>query len=191
MNNLFKEADTVEKLLHYHLARIYQRNNAWAITAWEIERLADEKLGPDYMETVRQLRSSLYAYISSLGAEWPAEEENNIVLNGTYIEAAKTLKALWLSLHLVYMNPLEPRVEQVEPWETYETLNRYTRLVAKALRLKPIPFKLADRLLGLASLTAMLAGVVYPEHFEETGAVIITADMLWALTRARIPARRS
>jgi len=185
MDKLFKEADRLEKILHYHLARIYQRNNAWAITAWEIERLAEETLEPPYMETVRQLRSNLYAYISSLGAEWPAEEENNIVLNGTYIEAAKTLKALWLSLHLVYMNPLEPRVEQVEPWEAYEALSRYTQLVAKALRLKPIPFKLADRLLGLASLAAMLAGVVYPEHFEETGAVTITADMLWALTRAR------
>ncbi len=184
---LIAETEKLERALHLHLEPMYADNNAWSLTAWEMEHLAEEQLPPRYMAAVKTLRQNLYAYIASLGAEWPAEEENNILLSGTYIEAAKALKALWLSLHLAYMAPLQAHHGTSRPEDYYPILQRYTRILAEASRLKPVPFKLADRLLSAASLTALLAGIVYPEHFESLGVAVLVADMLWLLAQAMNP----
>jgi hypothetical protein len=179
---LEREIARLEKILHYHLAVAYSDTKAWALTAWEIERLAEETLPQPYNETIKSLRQNLYAYISSLGAEWPAEEENHILLPGTYIEAAKTLKALWLSLHLATLSPAEEPRELPSLESLYPLYQRYTRLHRTLTRMKPIPFRLADRFLTIAALTALTTGSVEPRDYEVLGIPIIVADMVWALT---------
>jgi len=180
----------IAKLLratHYYLAPLYARNNAWALTAWEMDKLAGEELDKDYKTTIDYLRKNLYAYIASLGAEWPAEEENNILLPGTYVEAAKALKALWLSLHLVYLAPTEQPAVIPPPQELYQLYRRYLVLRRMTIALKPIPFKVADQFLEAAAYVALLAGRVEPTHFEILGLAEIVADIVWLLSKTIKP----
>jgi len=170
------------KILHYHLVPLYAGNTAWTLTAWEMEKLAEETLGQKYMKTIDTLRRSLYTYIASLGAEWPAEEENHILLQGTYIEAAKALKALWLSLHLVHLAPAEEPRHVPPPEELYTIYKTYLQLRNHIVSVsKPVPFRIADRMLEVAAYVALLSGVVEPAHFEELGLAEIIADIIWVL----------
>ena len=45
---LEKEFKHLKIAVMHHLARMYSGNNAWAITAWPIEKLAGENLGERY-----------------------------------------------------------------------------------------------------------------------------------------------
>lgn len=184
---LLKQIDALERTLHYHLATMYLNVNAWSITAWEIERLAEEPLPDRYLATVRMLRQNLYAYISSLGAEWPAEEENTILLPGSYNEAAKALKALWLSLHLVLLTPVEQPKQLPPIEEIYTVYTAYTRILREAQGYKPLPFKLADRLLTVAAMVSLSTGRAEPSDYERLGVAQIVADILWALSKAYTP----
>jgi len=183
---LREKLEALQRSTQLYLAAMYSGIKAWTLTAWELERLAEEKLPDRYMKTVYTLRRNLYTYIASLGAEWPHEDENTILLPGTYVEAAKALKALWLSLHLVHLAPAEQPRQYPPLEEVYPIYAAYNRLRKTITRSKPIPFKTADRLLEAAAHVALLSGIVEPSHFSILGLEEPTADIIWALAKATV-----
>jgi len=171
-----KQNTTFEKGFKYlkiaamhHLARMYSGSNAWAITAWPIEKLARETFGERYSIILENLRKNLYHYLSEIGAEWTeADEETggfNILLPGTYIEAAKALKTLWLSLHLVYMTAANEPKHFPDPTDLYTLYESYIK-TAKRLLYNSITFKQANIWLEAASYIALLNNPILPELFE-------------------------
>ena len=165
-----KEFNRLKTLAIHHLARMYDQSNAWAITAWPIEKLAEDSLGERYLRTLENLRKNLYRYLSEIGAEWTeADEETggfNILLPGTYMEAAKALQSLWLSLHLVYMTTAnEPRYVP-DITELYTLYNSYVGTVKKLYNLTSPTFKQANMWLETAAYIALLSNPVVPDVFE-------------------------
>lgn len=181
--------EALKRHAYYLLARVYPNTGSWILTAWKIDAIIEEEGGEQEKETLKRLspvismlRRNLYTYISTLGAEWPAEDENTIVLRGGITEAGNALKALWLSLHIAYMTPAGLDPNPPEPSQVYPLMEAYARLYTRLVkRYKPLPFKLADQLLEAAAYIAMTPGLVPPEAIDALGVPVIVADMLYAL----------
>ena len=183
--------EALKRHAYYLLARVYPYTESWILTAWKIDSIIEEEGGEEEKRTLEKLapvlsmlRHNLYTYISTLGAEWPAEDENTIVLRGGITEAGNALKALWLSLHIAYMTPAGLNPDPPEPSQVYPLMEAYARLHAKLVKqYKPLPFKLADQLLETAAYIAMTPGLVLPEAIDALGVHTIVADMLYALLK--------
>ncbi len=177
----------LQRTLYMLLARVYGENNAWIVHAWPLEVLAEETLPKPIEPAVRQMRSLLYSYIASLGAEWSPEEENTILLRGSYIEAVKTLKALWLGLHIATVLPADlEHVTPPAPEEVYEPARLYLRLRRRLLGSAPAPYREADRLLEAAAALALAPGYADPASLNVLGAEEIIADMLYAIGKTMV-----
>lgn len=181
---LVERLEALERAALALVARVYRGNEAWILNAWRLETLAEEELPGQIAGKVEELRRNLYAYIASLGAEWSPEEEDTLLLRGSYLDAAKTLKALWLSLHLARLAPAQLEAEPPAPEEAYPLYEAYVRLHAEALqRYKPLPFLVADRMLEAAAALAMATGFVDPGIYEDLGVPTVVADMLYVLSK--------
>ncbi|WP_168371229.1 hypothetical protein [Pyrodictium occultum] len=134
-----------------------------------MEQLAGEDLDEKHSKALKTLRRNLYAYLSRKGAEWTEVDEEtggfNILLPGTYEDAARALQALWLSLHLVYMvSSREPSVWP-EATEVYEIHRSYLEVI-EHIGVRQLTFKQANQIVETASYIALLSTPLFPELFE-------------------------
>ena len=184
-NKLLQRLTAITRTAYLILERVYRDNNAWIIHAWPLEILAeDEDLPEEIRPAIAKMRTNLYSYIASIGGEWSPEEENTILLRGGYIEAAKTLKALWLGLHLVLVLPADmERVEPPSPEEVYPAATRYMAVYRRVASKRPAPYQEAERLLDAASALALASGYADPAAFHYLGVDIVVADMLYVLSK--------
>ncbi|ALL00642.1 hypothetical protein Pyrde_0592 [Pyrodictium delaneyi] len=184
--NAENEFNKLKSVAIYYLTRMYSKNSAWALTAWPIEKLAGESLEGKYAQTLESLRRNLYHYLSEIGAEWTEVDEEtggfNILLPGTYIEAAKALQTLWLSLHLVYMTSANEPQYTPDITDLYTLYSSYISLAKKLYWIKGITFRQANSWLETAAYIALLIGPVTPDLFETLMLEKPIATIISALT---------